>query len=89
MCAGTWSRNTAATSLTVELKTEFVSALQPAFGKLSDLELSPNQIVSHNTDLEEAMNTALYADQVGRAARAQGSEHGASAPSHCRRKMPK
>ena len=42
-----------------QLKTEFVSALQPAFGKLSDLELRPNQIVSHNTDLEEAMNTAL------------------------------
>ena len=42
-----------------QLKTEFISALQPAFGKLSDLELRPNQIVSHNTDLEEAMNTAL------------------------------
>lgn len=44
-----------------QLKTEFISALQPAFGKLSDLELRPNQIVSHNTDLEEAMNTALSA----------------------------
>ena len=42
-----------------QLKTEFISALQPAFGKLSDLELRPNQIVSHNTDLEEAMNVAL------------------------------
>ena len=42
-----------------QLKTEFISALQPAFGKLSDLELRPNQIVSHNTDLENAMNTAL------------------------------
>ncbi|MCI5584404.1 MAG: SPFH domain-containing protein [Lachnospiraceae bacterium] len=42
-----------------QLKTEFISALQPAFGKLSDLELRPNQIVSHNTELEEAMNTAL------------------------------
>ena len=44
-----------------QLKTEFISALQPAFGKLSDLELRPNQIVSHNTDLEEAMNVALSA----------------------------
>lgn len=44
-----------------QLKTEFISALQPAFGKLSDLELRPNQIVSHNTDLEAAMNTALSA----------------------------
>ncbi|MCR4616487.1 MAG: SPFH domain-containing protein [Clostridiales bacterium] len=42
-----------------QLKTEFVSALQPAFGKLSELELRPNQIVTHNTDLEDAMNAAL------------------------------
>ena len=44
-----------------QLKTEFISALQPAFGKLSELELRPNQIVSHNTDLENAMNVALSA----------------------------
>ena len=44
-----------------QLKTEFISALQPAFGKLSDLELRPNQIVTHNTELENAMNTALSA----------------------------
>ncbi|MBQ4066986.1 MAG: SPFH domain-containing protein, partial [Clostridia bacterium] len=37
-----------------QLKTEFISALQPAFGKLSELELRPNQIVTHNTDLEAA-----------------------------------
>lgn len=42
-----------------QLKTEFISALQPAFGRLSDLELRPNQIVSHNTELEDAMNVAL------------------------------
>ena len=42
-----------------QLKTEFISALQPAFGRLSELELRPNQIVSHNTELEEAMNFAL------------------------------
>ncbi|MBQ9517189.1 MAG: SPFH domain-containing protein [Eubacterium sp.] len=42
-----------------QLKTEFVSALQPAFGKLSELELRPNQIVSHSTELENAMNEAL------------------------------
>lgn len=42
-----------------QLKTEFISALQPAFAKLSDLELRPNQIVAHNTDLENAMNEAL------------------------------
>ena len=44
-----------------QLKTEFISALQPAFGKLSDLELRPNQIVTHNTDLEAAMNETLTA----------------------------
>lgn len=42
-----------------QLKTEFISALQPAFGRLSELELRPNQIISHNTELEEAMNAAL------------------------------
>ncbi|MCR5652989.1 MAG: SPFH domain-containing protein [Ruminococcus sp.] len=44
-----------------QLKTEFISALQPAFGKLSDMELRPNQIVSHASDLEAAMNEALTA----------------------------
>ena len=44
-----------------QLKTEFVSALQPAFGRLSELELRPNQIVIHNTELENAMNEVLSA----------------------------
>ena len=44
-----------------QLKTEFISALQPAFGKLSDLEMRPNQIVTHTTELEEAMNQVLSA----------------------------
>ena len=42
-----------------QLKAEFISALQPAFAKLSDMELRPNQIIAHNTDLECAMNEAL------------------------------
>ena len=42
-----------------QLKTEFISALQPAFGKLSDMGLRPSQIVSHNTELEAAMNQVL------------------------------
>ena len=33
--------------------------MQPAFGRLSELELRPNQIVAHNTDLENAMNATL------------------------------
>lgn len=44
-----------------QLKTEFISALQPAFSKLSDMELRPNQIVAHNTELEQVMNNALSA----------------------------
>lgn len=42
-----------------QLKTEFLSALQPALAKLSDMELRPNQIIAHNTELEDAMNEAL------------------------------
>ena len=42
-----------------QLKTEFISALQPALGKLSALELRPNEIVTHNTELENAMNDVL------------------------------
>lgn len=48
-----------------QLKTEFISALQPAFGKLSELELRPNQIVSHATELENAMNEALTSKWSG------------------------
>lgn len=42
-----------------QLKTEFISALQPGFAQLSDLEIRPNQIAAHTTELEAAMNTAL------------------------------
>ena len=44
-----------------QLKTEFISALQPAFGRLSALGLRPSQIIQHNTELEAAMNEALSA----------------------------
>jgi len=42
-----------------QLKTEFISKLQPAFGKLSDLEMRPNQIVNHTDELCDAMNEQL------------------------------
>ena len=42
-----------------QLKTEFISALGPAMGKLSDLEIRPNQIANHNIELESAMNEIL------------------------------
>ncbi len=48
-------------TLDAQLKTEFISALQPAFGKLSELEIRPNQIATHSTELENAMNEALTA----------------------------
>ncbi len=43
------------------LKTEFISALQPALAKLSDMELRPNQIIAHNTELSNAMQAELTA----------------------------
>ncbi len=42
-----------------QLKTEFIAALQPGFGRLSELGLRPNQLVSHSEDLQDAMNVAL------------------------------
>ena len=47
--------------LEIQLKTEFISALAPAFGKLSDMEIRPNQLSNHNTDIENAMNETLSA----------------------------
>ena len=47
--------------LDAQLKTEFISALQPAFGKLSAMQLRPNEIVTHTEALETAMNEALSA----------------------------
>lgn len=45
--------------LETQLKTEFISALAPAFGKLSQLEIRPNQLANHNADIEAAMNETL------------------------------
>ena len=42
-----------------QLKTEFISALAPAFAKLSELELRPSQIPAHAPELIKAMNEAL------------------------------
>ena len=45
--------------LETQLKTEFISALAPAFGKLSQMEIRPNQLSNHNADIEAAMNETL------------------------------
>lgn len=42
-----------------QLKSEFISALQPALAKLSAMEMRPNEILLHNTAVEKAMNEAL------------------------------
>ncbi len=42
-----------------QLKTEFISALQPAFAKISELELRPSAIPGHADELATAMNEAL------------------------------
>ncbi len=42
-----------------QLKTEFVSALQPAFAKISELEIRPHALPAHAEELSQAMNEAL------------------------------
>ncbi len=42
-----------------QLKTEFVSALQPAMAKISDMQIRPSAIPAHVTELSAAMNEAL------------------------------
>lgn len=42
-----------------QLKTEFISALQPALAKISQLEVRPNMIPGHVNELIDAMNEAL------------------------------
>ena len=42
-----------------QLKVEFISALGPALGRLSELEMRPNQILLHKSELEDAVNTEL------------------------------
>ena len=53
--SGTFYRS----SLDSQLKSEFISSLQPAFGRLSQMGMRPNEIVTHTTELEEALNNVL------------------------------
>ncbi len=41
------------------LKSEFISELTSAFAKISELEIRPNQLGSHNTEICNAMNEVL------------------------------
>ncbi len=49
-----------------QLKTEFISALQPAFAMLSELELRPAQIPAHTVELKDALNKALKVEWTDR-----------------------
>ena len=50
----------------MQLKTEFISALQPAFAMLTELELRPAQIPAHTSELKDAMNSALRSEWTDR-----------------------
>jgi len=47
-----------------QLKTEFISALQPALGSLSELGLRPAQLPAKVTELKSAMNEALKLEWI-------------------------
>ena len=49
-----------------QMKADFISALQPAFGALAEQELRPAQIPAKANELKQAMNAALQADWVDR-----------------------
>lgn len=42
-----------------QLKTEFISALQPALAKISEMQIRPNAIPGYAEELSDAMNKAL------------------------------
>ena len=45
-----------------QLRSEFISGLQPALGKISNLEVRPSALPSHTAELCEAMNETLTKD---------------------------
>lgn len=47
-----------------QLKTEFISALQPAFGALAEMELRPAQLPAKVNELKSAMNESLRLEWV-------------------------
>lgn len=49
-----------------QMRAEFISALQPAFGALAEMELRPAQIPAKANELKKAMNEALQAEWVDR-----------------------
>ncbi len=47
--------------LETQLKTEFISALQPAFARISEMQVRPNALPAHAEELASFMNEALDA----------------------------
>ena len=47
--------------LDTQLKAEFISALQPCFGRLSQAGMRPNELVNHVEELADSMNEVLSA----------------------------
>ena len=47
-----------------QMKAEFISALQPAFGALAEMELRPAQLPAKVNELKQAMNVALQQEWV-------------------------
>ena len=56
---GNVERDYSRSEIDAQLKTEFISALQPAFARISDLEVRPSALPGHAEQLSEAMNVAL------------------------------
>ena len=56
---GNVERDYTRSQIDAQLKTEFISALQPAFAKISEMEIRPSALPAHAEDLCDAMNVAL------------------------------
>lgn len=56
---GNVTREYSRSDLDAQLKSEFLSALQPALAELSNLEIRPNQIPMHTMELSDKMNQIL------------------------------
>ena len=60
--AGNVSGDYTRDQIDAQLKAEFIDALQPAFGLLSEQELRPGQLPAKAKELRDAMNEALRTD---------------------------
>lgn len=59
MCAGNVEGDYKRSEIDSMLKTEFISALQPAFARISELEVRPSALPAHAEELSTFMNETL------------------------------